>query len=347
VLFVSLRDLQWRLRRFLIGVAATGLVFALALVITGISGSFHNEVGRAVDAFGADSWLVPQETSGPFTALSVFPEARAKEVSRGGVTAEPLLLFRTTVDTNTKIDVNLSGVRAGSFVAPKIGEGRMLRRSGEVVVDKSLTGIKLNQILDINDKPYRIVGRTSGLTYYAGTPMVFMDLPDLQKSVLFDQRLISALVVKGALGAAPAGMKKMTNGAVIKDLRRPLEKPSQTIDFVRVLLWIVAAGIIGSVLYLQAIERTRDFAVFKATGVTNRSLLIGLAIQAIALAISAAVAAIGLSFLLSPLMQMRVEIPGAAYLLLPIVAIIVGLVASLAGLRRAIGVDPALAFGGA
>jgi putative ABC transport system permease protein len=116
---------------------------------------------------------------------------------------------------------------------------------------------------------------------------------------------------------------------------------------VRILLWLVAAGIIGSVLYLQAIERTRDFAVFKATGVTNRSLLVGLAIQAIALAISAAIAAIGLSFLLKPLMQMAIEIPGSAYVLLPVVAIVVGLIASLAGLRRAIGVDPALAFGGA
>jgi|KBSSwiStaDraftv2_1062776.scaffolds.fasta_scaffold308802_1 CRP-like cAMP-binding protein len=33
---VSLRDLRWRRRRFAIAIVATGLVFALALVITGI-----------------------------------------------------------------------------------------------------------------------------------------------------------------------------------------------------------------------------------------------------------------------------------------------------------------------
>jgi putative ABC transport system permease protein len=54
VLFVSLRDLQWRRRRFLIGIVATGLVFALAVVLTGISQSFINEVTRTTKAFQAD-----------------------------------------------------------------------------------------------------------------------------------------------------------------------------------------------------------------------------------------------------------------------------------------------------
>jgi putative ABC transport system permease protein len=44
---------------------------------------------------------------------------------------------------------------------------------------------------------------------------------------------------------------------------------------------------------------------------------------------------------------MPAEISAGSYVLLPIVAVVVGLLASLAGLRRAVGVDPALAFGGA
>ncbi|MDQ1521926.1 MAG: putative transport system permease protein, partial [Actinomycetota bacterium] len=51
--------------------------------------------------------------------------------------------------------------------------------------------------------------------------------------------------------------------------------------------------------------------------------------------------------LLSPFLAMPAEISAGAYTLLPIIAVIVGLLASLAGLRRAVGVDPALAFGGA
>jgi putative ABC transport system permease protein len=44
---------------------------------------------------------------------------------------------------------------------------------------------------------------------------------------------------------------------------------------------------------------------------------------------------------------MPAEISRGAYLFLPVIAVLVGVLASLAGLRRAVGVDPALAFGGA
>lgn len=51
-----------------------------------------------------------------------------------------------------------------------------------------------------------------------------------------------------------------------------------------------------------------------------------------------------LPVLLGPLFPMRVDIPQVAFLLLPVVAITIGVLASLAGLRRAVTVDPALAF---
>ncbi len=124
-----------------------------------------------------------------------------------------------------------------------------------------------------------------------------------------------------------------------------MRNATATIGFLNILLWFVAAGIIGSVLYLQAIERSRDFAVFKATGVTTRSLLWGLALQAVALALCSVVAAYVLSVLLEPSMAVPVVIPKSAYILLPVVAIAVGLVSSIIPLRRAVTVDPALAFG--
>ena len=155
------------------------------------------------------------------------------------------------------------------------------------------------------------------------------------------------IVVKGHVDKVSPDLRITTNKAILTDLRRPLKNATSTISFLRVLLWIIAAGIIGSVLYLQAIERTRDFAVFKATGVSSRTLLVGIALQAVLLAACAAIAALLIAWLLSPTMTLRIEVPPSAYLALPIVAIAVGLLASLFGLRRAVTVDPAVAFGGA
>ncbi len=138
----------------------------------------------------------------------------------------------------------------------------------------------------------------------------------------------------------------MTNDEAREDILRPLQNAAQSIDFVRILLWIVAACIVGSIVYLSAMERTRDFAVFKATGTSNGSLAGGLAIQAVILSVAAAILAAIIATLLAPVFPLPVEIPMSAYLWLFVIAIAVGLLASLAGLRRAVKVEPALAFGG-
>ena len=68
-----------------------------------------------------------------------------------------------------------------------------------------------------------------------------------------------------------------------------------------VLLWVVAALIVGSMIYMSALERTRDFAVFKAVGVSTSSVLGGLALQAVIIAVVAAAVGALLSLALAPL----------------------------------------------
>jgi putative ABC transport system permease protein len=60
----------------------------------------------------------------------------------------------------------------------------------------------------------------------------------------------------------------------------------------------------------------------------------------------AAVLAAGIARLLAPVFPFTVEIPPLAFPRLVIVAMLVGSAASVAGLRRAVSVQPALAFGG-
>jgi putative ABC transport system permease protein len=348
MVLIALRDLQWRRRRFLIGVIATGLVFALALLITGMGASFRNEVRRTVKAMGADAWIVPKGESGPFTASTAFPASTAQEIAAepGVRKASAIAMLRFTVRTPTLKDINVIGLEPGGVGSPKLKDGRGFAKSGEVVADRRL-GMKLGDTLIIGGEPFRIVGRTSGVTFFAGTPTVFIPLRDGQRLALGGQPLATAIATRGVPRSVPAGTRLMSNAAVVSDLDRPLKQATSTINFLCILLWIVAAGIIGSIVYLQALERVRDFAVLKATGTTNSALLGGLALQAVLLSLLAAVAAVLLAALLTPLLAMPAEISRGAYLFLPIVAVVVGLLASLAGLRRAVGVDPALAFGGA
>jgi len=65
------------------------------------------------------------------------------------------------------------------------------------------------------------------------------------------------------------------------------------------------------------------------------------------LSVAAALVAVVLALLLAPLFPFRMSVDASSYIFLAVIAVVVGTLASLAGLRRAVAVDPALAFGGA
>jgi putative ABC transport system permease protein len=186
----------------------------------------------------------------------------------------------------------------------------------------------------------------SGATFNFGIGSLVMPIEDAQALAFAGQPLTTAFIAEGTPRSAPSGLTMVTNDEAIADLARVAKSGNQSINFINVLLWIVAAGIIGSMVYLSALERVRDFAVLKATGTSNRSLLAGLALQAIVLSASGAIVAAVLAQPLAASFPFVVEIAAGAYLRLLLVAVVVGLLASAAGLRRAVGVEPALAFTG-
>jgi putative ABC transport system permease protein len=159
--------------------------------------------------------------------------------------------------------------------------------------------------------------------------------------------VVSAIAVEGSVGDdLPPDLTVVSNQAAQNDLLRALKQARSSIYLTAVLSWIVAALIIGSVVYLSIIERLRDFAVFKAIGVSTRSILGGLSLQATVLSLGAAIIGMGVGALLGTKLALPVSISWQTYALLPIVAIVVGLLASLIGIRIAVSVDPAAAFGG-
>src|SRR3954469_23516332 len=78
---ITLRDLQYRGRQFGIAVIGAALVFAVALLLTGISAGFRTEARDITDALGADAWIVPRGVTGPFTAQLALPVSVEREVA--------------------------------------------------------------------------------------------------------------------------------------------------------------------------------------------------------------------------------------------------------------------------
>jgi putative ABC transport system permease protein len=199
--------------------------------------------------------------------------------------------------------------------------------------------------LAIGSRELTIVGIVDDSTALANQPNAFLTVDGAQQLVFGGQPLISSIGISGTPTQLPDGFRAMGLDDATYDMMRPLKSAVDAISLMAVLLWVVAALIVGSLIYLSALERMRDFAVFKAVGVTSRAILGGLVLQAVLVALLAAALGVVLSKLLAPLFPMQVVVPGPAFLLLPVVAVGTGLVASGAGVRRAVTVDPALAFG--
>jgi len=126
-----------------------------------------------------------------------------------------------------------------------------------------------------------------------------------------------------------------------------LKSTKDTIGIINTLLWLMAAGIVAAIVYVSMLERTRDFATLKAIGTSNRALIGGLIGQAAVVSVASAIVAVGVAKAISPTFSFPVSVPSAAYVQMLVVATVVGVIASLAGIRRISRIDPALAFGGA
>jgi putative ABC transport system permease protein len=354
IYLASVRDLQWRSRRFILAALATGLVFSVTLMMSGVSNSFGVEIENTVNALNATSWLVKTGDPGPFTDPSPFPVSDVAALgSIPGVThADPLFVGRaltsgpitgTGVPTKPEVDINILGVVPGGVGSPKVAEGSPLANSSQAVVGQSL-GAHVGQEIALNGLRLQVTGIVDGVTYFAGQPVAFVTIGTAQKLNADGVALATAVLLNGVPTGPVPGFSTLTDAQVRSDLGRPTNNAAATIKIIEYLLWVVAAGIIGAIIYLSAIERRRDFAVLRAVGTPSSHLFIGLVLQAVLLALVAGIIGIIIEIPMSHTSQIPVRVSPGDYIAIPVVAIVVGVVASLLPARQAARTDPAIAF---
>ncbi|MBW0019961.1 MAG: ABC transporter permease [Mycobacterium sp.] len=348
MLFTALRDMQWRRWRFVIAIVVTGLVFAMTLVLTGLAHGFRVEDERTVDSLGVNEFLIKSGATGPFLGSAPFPASELQAIAGapGVVAAAPLLYKGATFKSGDATrDAAVFGAPADGPGMPAMSSGRAPSHPDEIAVSSTIDR-EIGDELEVGSRRMTIVGIVNNSTSLAKTPNLFVTTEGIQQLAYEGQALVGSIGIRGTLTQVPDGYRVVNRTVAVDDLMRPTKIAVEAIRIVAILLWIVAALIVGAVVYLSALERMRDFAVFKAIGVSTRSVLAGLVLQAIFVAVLAAAFGAGLSHLLAPLFPMNVIEPASAYPLLAVIAVLVGLLASATAVQRAATVDPAHAFGG-
>jgi putative ABC transport system permease protein len=349
MLVITFRDLLYRYRQFLIAVIGAGVVFAMALLLTGLANSFRVEVERTVASVGADAWVLPDGSTGPFTTFGALPMDTVDEVvAMAGVEeADPMVIVPTTTTIDGEVrSLRLLGHRLGGLGTPEVVDGRSARENGEIVVDDRL-GVDVGERVDLAGTELTVVGVAHGLTLLGGIPNVYGSIDDVQDVAFQGAPLITTVVTTGTPTEPTTDLAILTSEQVEEDTIHAMTDAVASIENSRTLMWVVAAIIVAALMYVSSLERLRDFAVLKSLGSSSRLLFFGVAVQAVTITLLAAAFALVASQVLKPMFPLPIVMPSSAFIVLPVIAVVVGLLSSLVALRRAIAVDPSSAFAAA
>ncbi|MEE9417119.1 MAG: ABC transporter permease [Acidimicrobiales bacterium] len=332
------RDLQYRKWRVLSTVLLIGIVMTLLFLMTGLVGQFNREPFLASQRAGDDRvWLVPAGSSGPFTSGEILSAAVFEQVP--GV--EPVLVGRAAIEGNP---VMLVGRGYDGFEEPKLTGGRHPTAAGELVVD-TVTELAVGDEVLVSNQPAVVVGTTHDATVLAGLPLVFGSLDFAQTALAAGQPVVNAGLLAEAPAVVPSELRLMTGEDVGEDARLLLENAVGSITLVQALLWLIASVVVAAVVYITALEKTRDVSVLKAVGGRNRAIAATLLGQALVMTLLGVALAAVLQNFVRPFFPLAVSIPASAWWKIPIASALVALAAGAAGVWRISKTHPSEAFG--
>lgn len=183
---LAIRDVRYRVGRFLLTGVGLGLLLATVMAMGGIyRGLVEDALSLLRSAAGADIWVVQKDTNGPFAEASRVPEDlyRALRAIPGVREASPIAFQVLELQVQSRaLRVELIGARPGALGSPAaVVAGRPLVRDRyEMVVDER-TGIPIGTRIDVGRLTFTVVGWTEGIVSTSGDAAAFVSLEDAQE----------------------------------------------------------------------------------------------------------------------------------------------------------------------
>lgn len=394
---LALRDVEYRLGRFVLTAFGLGLLLATVMAMGGIYRGMVEDALSIVRAPGADLWIVQKDTNGPFAESSRIPDDiyRVIQAVPGVREASPIAFQSIQLEYQSRqIRVQVIGYRPRNIGGPPaVVSGRPIDAARyEMVVDRK-AGIPIGARLASGRMMFTVVGWTEGIVSNSGDPTAFVSLQDAQELQFLKAsetvrneraRLQFALKANPALADAStptlvaavqstnlanAVLVKLDPGVPAKRVadhierwnhyramttveqedvlaKSVIDRARQQILLFRIILLAVSTVIIALIIYTMTIEKTRDIATLKIIGAPNTTIG-GLILQE-SLALGMLGYGVGaiLINLVAPYFPRRVAILAFDQLILFVIVVMICVLASILGIRRALHVDAATAMGG-
>lgn len=272
-MFLAWNEMKHSKLRYGLVVGVIFLIAYLVFFLTGLANGLAQTNRSAVDSWKSD-YVILSEQANKNLRMSRFSVDLKNDVNADKM-AELTQASATIKDKEkNKINVNLFAIKQDEFLRPKLSEGRLFSKTGEVVADSSLKKsyqLKIGDKITLGDstKKLTITGFTDNASFNV-QPVLYMTKETLA-SVLADNaqvNTISALVIRGKVNQVPKGLESMTTASFIENLPG-YKAQNMTFSFMIGFLIVIAAIVIGIFIYILTLQKKAIFGVLKAQGISN------------------------------------------------------------------------------
>ncbi|HET9916772.1 MAG TPA: ABC transporter permease, partial [Candidatus Binatia bacterium] len=182
---LAIRDVKYRLGRFVLTAIGVGLLLATVMAMGGIYRGMVEDALSIVRSPGADLWVVQKDTNGPFAETSRVPDDlyRVVRAVHGVREASPIAFQSVQLDyRSVSMRTQLIGYRPGNLGAPPaVAAGRPLAAGRYEMVLDGKSGIPLGARLALGRMIFTVVGLTEGIVSSSGDSTAYVSLQDAQE----------------------------------------------------------------------------------------------------------------------------------------------------------------------
>jgi len=364
---LALKEMRRKPSRFATAVALLTLIAMLLMLLGGLLDGLIQRSTGAIKAQRADLVTFSSTAESSFLRSRISPEVRAQVAAVPGVTSVDGLgvtQLGARVPGNGPrdlVDVALFGYETAPDGVPAPPP------DGQAYADRVLEdqGVKRGDTLALGParSPVRVIGFVSDVSYSGAgslwaSPATWRSVQDANRpGASVGPGVFQALLVRtnGDAGSVARRIYRATGGATATvpraeaaDAIGGVRQQRSVFNQILGVTLVIAIVVVALFFALLTVERIGLYGMLKAIGARSRTLVGGVVVQAVVVALIAAAIGSGFAFLLD-----RALPPGTIpYLLLPsrvIISSVTLVLAAVAGsafsIRRLLRIDPASAIG--
>lgn len=362
-MYLALRDIRFATGRFALMGSVVALISLLLVMLSGLTAGLANQNTSAIATLDTDAiaFSADEERDASFAQSQVTQEqVNLWQQTDGIAGAEPLGITQTRAAID---DDSSSAASVAVFGADPAGT---LMPSSELPMGEVLIGLHVAEDLGVSPGETVFIGgldmTVAGVVedlWYSHTPVVWANVEDWQQvahvpSTEIVGTVVAALIDENADAAqvqAAADAQTETVSMSPESSFSALASYSSengALTMIQGLLYAISALVILAFLTVWTVQRTRDIAVLKALGASNRYVLGDALGQALTVLIAGAAVGGLVGWAGGALASQAVPfVSSAATTVLPAAGVIlIGTIGAAVAVRRVTTVDPLLALGG-